>query len=85
MQNDERNHEGSDIQRPEDGGPEPRTTAFGGHSCEQCGGPLTGRKVRFCSDRCRMRNHRQTERRNLEVLFEQAERALADLRREVLA
>ena len=37
---------GPDFHTDKDRGPEPRTPAFEGQSCEQCGRPLTGRKER---------------------------------------
>lgn len=65
--------------------PESRTTVTDGQSCRQCGGPIRGkRRNGLCSDRCRMRCRRREKQKTLEELFETAERALADLRREVL-
>ena len=61
MQSEELNQDGLDpnamLERPV----EPRTTAFEGLSCERCGVPLTGRKERFCSNRCRMRARRAVQ------------------------
>lgn len=69
MQNDERNQGESEGQEPENRGPQSRRSASESLSCEHCGRPLTGRKERFCSDRCRMRDRRDLEhRRRLELL-----------------
>jgi hypothetical protein len=70
---------------PEDRGPESRTTASGGHSCASCGRPLTGRKERFCSDRCRMAMRRVKQRQRIEPLLETAESTLGALRRDVMS
>lgn len=67
-----------------DRSPEPRTTAFAARSCGSCGRPLTGRKERFCSDRCRMRDRRQRERDRLAELLQRLENGLATLRVELL-
>jgi hypothetical protein len=72
-----------------EGGPKPERQAFGDHPeqlpCCRCGRPVEGRRRNgYCSDRCRMRDRRDGARRGLETLFEQAERALAELRRRVL-
>lgn len=59
---------------------QPRTTASDGRSCEHCQGPLTGRKVRFCSDRCRMRKRREQERARVHELLRRVETDLGVLR-----
>ena len=63
---------------------QPRTTASSGQSCEQCTRPLTGRKERFCSDRCRMRHQRDRDRRKRSELLDALSAAVEQLRREVL-
>jgi hypothetical protein len=67
--------------------PRPERSVVRDRLCDACCGILTGRRpqARFRSDRCRMRYRREDARRNLEALFETAERALAELRREVLS
>jgi hypothetical protein len=60
-----------------------RTTASAGQSCERCGRPLTGRKKRFCSDACRMRDRRDRERARIAELFGRLESDVAALREEL--
>ena len=60
-------------------GPETRTTAFSGPSCEECGRVLTGRKTRFCSDRCRMRDRRRHQQLRRLDLLDTIMSAVADL------
>jgi hypothetical protein len=57
-----------------------RTPASAGQSCERCGRPLTGRKTRFCSDVCRMRDRRDCERARIASLLGQLEGGIAALR-----
>lgn len=64
-------------------GPETRTTAFSGRSCNQCGRPLTGRKQRFCSDRCRMQDRRAKENRRRSDLLNRLRQAVSELEREL--
>ncbi len=90
MQDDERNQEGPDGRPLKDPGPETRTTGLEApperRLCRRCGGQVKGRRRNgYCSDRCRMRDRRDVARRELEKHLEQAERALAELRREVLS
>jgi predicted nucleic acid-binding Zn ribbon protein len=66
-----------------DRGPQPRTTASNGHSCEQCGRSLTGRKQRFCSDRCRMRARRQEQAARVNELLTTIEESVTALRGEL--
>jgi predicted nucleic acid-binding Zn ribbon protein len=84
MQNDERNQNEAEVQRPEDHGPESRRAALGGHSCEWCEGPLTGRKERFCTDRCRMRRRRERQRTRVDELLQRLEGDLHALRAELV-
>jgi predicted nucleic acid-binding Zn ribbon protein len=72
------------AQGREDRGPETRTTASDGRSCEQCGRPLTGRKERFCSDRCRMAVRREQERARVDELLRRLEGDLNALREELV-
>ena len=61
--------------------PRSRRSASNGRLCEQCVRELTGRKERFCSDRCRMRRHRAKQaahRGNLISTLEQTVAAVKD-------
>lgn len=60
--------------------PQSRTTASTGHSCERCDRPLTGRKMHFCSDACRMRDRRDDERRKRMDLLNTIAAAVEELR-----
>jgi predicted nucleic acid-binding Zn ribbon protein len=80
MQKEEPTQTRPDTRPVENRGPQPRTTASEGQSCERCGKPLTGRKLRYCSDRCRMQNRREDERRHLLELFNTIIAALNELR-----
>jgi hypothetical protein len=79
----ERKQNESDVQRPEDRGPESRRAPLEGHSCEWCEGPLTGRKLRFCSDRCRMRHRRKEQAARINGLLRTIEESVASLRGEL--
>jgi hypothetical protein len=63
---------------------ETRTTASVGRLCEQCGGQLTGRKKRFCSDRCRMRSRRTEQARRIAACLSSMEEAITALKDELL-
>ena len=68
MQNDKSNQDGPDVHLTEDVGPETRTTGLEGHAerppCRRCGQPVEGRRRNgYCSDRCRMADRREDERR----------------------
>lgn len=63
-----------------DGGSRGRTTASHGQSCVRCGRLLTGRKERFCSDRCRMASRRHEHTAKVSALLTTLQDALADLR-----
>jgi hypothetical protein len=65
-------------------GPQPRTTACERGSCAQCGRALTGRKEKFCSDACRMRNCRIEHQAELAQLFQDLTRTVEMLREKVL-
>jgi predicted nucleic acid-binding Zn ribbon protein len=65
-------------------GPESRTTASSAPSCATCGRPLTGRKTRFCSDRCRMRDHRAASAARVAALLAIIDRSTTALRVELL-
>lgn len=80
MQNDKPSQTKPDAHPPEHRGPETRTPASEGHSCGLCERPLTGRKQRFCSDRCRMAVRRERERARLDQLVRRLEDALGALR-----
>jgi hypothetical protein len=82
MQSEETTPTNPEAARPQDRALEGRTTASD-RQCKQCGEPLTGRKLRFCSDRCRMRHVRQNRWRTLNTLIDLIERALRHLREEV--
>lgn len=73
------------AQPADDRGPEPRTTASLQHSCETCQRPLTGRKIRFCSDRCRMHERRATKAGRFSELLTTIEQATTALRQEFLS
>ena len=60
-----------------------RTTASESPSCEGCNRPLTGRKTRFCSDRCRMRSRRLEARTRLNDLLTVIEQSVSSLREEL--
>jgi hypothetical protein len=79
MQNEDFNQNGLDAQAPGDRGPGPRTTA----SCQHCGRPLTGRKERFCSDRCRMRVRRDDQSRRIAARLRSMEEAIEGLKDEL--
>lgn len=83
MERDNLDHDGPDELLLDDRGPEPRTTAFEGPTCEQCGHPLTGRKQRFCSDRCRMAVRRQVQVARIDALLSTIEASVAALRGEL--
>ena len=83
MQNDEPNQDRLDVDLREQRGSEPRTTASEGPSCDWCGRRLTGRKQRFCSDRCRMRRRRHAQRLKRLELLDTIEAAAQDLRNEL--
>ncbi len=70
----------ADIVVSTEGTPTTRTTASEGHSCEQCGNLLTGRKTLFCSDACRMRNRRLREAARRDQLLRGIEQAVSELR-----
>jgi hypothetical protein len=71
---------GPDLPSVEGRGPEARTTASSGLSCATCGRRLTGRKQRFCSDRCRMQARRAASAARLTHLLTTIERATTELR-----
>ena len=83
MQNDEPNQDGLDVDLLEGRPAEPRTTASEGPSCDHCGRPLRGRKQRFCSDRCRMRDRRYALRLKRLALLDTIEAAVQDLRNDL--
>jgi predicted nucleic acid-binding Zn ribbon protein len=85
MQKDEHKRSRPDARVPENRGPETRTTASAGRFCEHCGRPLTGRKERFCSDRCRMAVRREHQRRRRLQLLNAIGAAVEELRRELTA
>ena len=69
MHDDKSREDGPDGQATGQVGPETRTTASSGPSCERCDRPLTGRKTRFCSDACRMADRREQQQgRRLELM-----------------
>ena len=61
-----------------------RTTAFADGSCAECRRPLTGRKTRFCSDRCRMRAVRAAEAQHRRDLLDRLKQAVAEIEGELL-
>ena len=74
---------GSHLHLKNDRGSEGRTTASEGHSCEQCGAVLKGRRQRFCSDRCRMRDRRREQQARLNELLAAIEQSVTALRQEL--
>ena len=79
MQDDDFNQDGPDVHVLNDRGPESRTTASEERSCEHCGRGLTGRKQRFCSDRCRMKDRRAREDERRSDLLARLKGAVNDL------
>ncbi len=73
-----------DGQAQDNRGPEPRTTASDGRCCQSCGRPLTGRKERFCSDRCRMRDRREREQARVDELLRRLKDDVDALREELV-
>jgi hypothetical protein len=82
MQSEETTPTNPEAARPQDRALEPRPQASAAY-CRQCGDQLIGRKVRFCSNRCRMRHFRQHRWRTINILIDLIERALRQLREEV--
>ena len=82
----EKSWEGGRVQVTTEGGRvvEHRTTASDGRFCEQCGRPLTGRKERWCSDRCRMRVRRADEAARQRELLGNMRQALSALEAELV-
>jgi predicted nucleic acid-binding Zn ribbon protein len=68
----------------EDLASESRRSASKGVLCERCGEPLTGNKERWCSDRCRMRDRRDEERRRRMDLLDIISAAVKELRAELV-
>jgi hypothetical protein len=62
-----------------------RTTASESRFCEGCGRPLTGRKRRCCSDRCRIRTRRQSSREEIKAAVARIDEAWSLLKQLVLA
>ena len=60
------------------------TTASEPPSCTHCGRPLTGRKERFCSDRCRMRFRRTIEEKRRRDLIDQLREVVTEVEIELL-
>lgn len=84
MQNDETNQNGPDVEALEERALRPRTTASEGASCDRCGRPLTGRKQRFCSDRCRMRARRTIDEERRRDLMNELHRVVRAVEVELL-
>jgi hypothetical protein len=59
------------------------TTAVENRPCDHCGRHLTGRKERFCSDRCRMRDRRNRDQARIDELLQRLEDGLDALREEL--
>lgn len=51
--------------------------------CERCGGPLSGKKQRWCSDACRMADRRDDRRRKQLGLLDTISAAVEELRNDV--
>jgi hypothetical protein len=79
MQDDDFDPTRLDPQGDEATCPKSRTTAFLSRSCERCGKGLTGRKKRFCSDRCRIRFRRAKELTGLKHLIARLQDAVNDV------
>lgn len=65
-----------------------RTTASEGHPergrCRRCGEPVRGRRRNgYCADKCRMKDHRDAERRRRLALLDTISAVVEELRREV--
>lgn len=71
------------VQPSKDRRQEGRTTASEGLSCQECGVLLTGRKERFCSDRCRMKARRAKQQERVNELLAAIETAVCALRGEL--
>ena len=81
------NQNDPDIHLPGDRLPEPERRLPDTHPerCRRCGEPTHGRRRNgYCSDACRMAARREKERESLRALLDLAEKALAEIRREVL-
>ena len=85
MQDETIDQNDPDIARPEDRALEPRTTASPGQPCERCSRPLNGRKQRFCSDKCRMKAHRQQQAARVTSLINAIEESAKALKAELEA
>ena len=62
---------------------QPRTPASEARFCVGCSTPLTGRKQRFCSDRCRMRHRRTARAARRQCLLANLRQALSALEAEL--
>jgi hypothetical protein len=61
--------DGAGVAPARESGAETRRPSTLGRSCDHCREPLTGRKKRSCSDRCRLRHRRaQRQTKTAEVL-----------------
>jgi hypothetical protein len=65
-------------------GPSGRADGFGPRCCEHCGRDLKGRKERFCSDACRMRQRRSRQTLRMTLHLNATEHHLAALKDLVL-
>src|SRR5262245_23443504 len=65
--------------------PETRTTGSDGHPgerlCQRCSGPIKGRRRNgYCSDACRMQDHRDEEHETLDRMLGTLESLVGELR-----
>lgn len=66
---------------------QPERTASNDRSerqCKRCGRPLTGKRVNYCGDGCRMADYRDQRTRYLTTLLEKLRATMEELEREVL-
>lgn len=87
MQNDDFNQNGPDLHRSEELCPQSRRQVINGNPetiCRRCGGPVKGRRRNgYCSDKCRLRNRRQDDRRKRLDLLNTINAAVEGLRVEL--
>jgi hypothetical protein len=87
MKNDDFNQDGPEADLSEKSGSETERRVLEGHPegplCQRCGGQVRGRRRNgYCSDRCRMADRREQERRRRLALLDTISAAVAQLRNE---
>jgi len=88
MQRDDSTPDGPDLQPPEGRGPESRRRVLIGHPddgrCRRCDQPIRGRRRNgYCSDRCRLADTRERQRREQLELLNAIEAAVQQLRESI--